>query len=69
MIKVCAEGEERYVVFTLGETLEAIEEQIIQLVLENNHWNIAATAEALKMKRTTLHMRMKKRGLVRPANA
>jgi DNA-binding NtrC family response regulator len=48
---------------TLKEALRAPERQIILDVLESNHWNRNATAEALGINRTTLYKKMKRLGL------
>ena len=47
----------------LKESLEAPERQIIMSVLEANHFNRQATAEALGINRTTLYKKMKRLGL------
>ena len=39
------------------------ERQIILEVLESNHWNRNATADALGINRTTLYKKMKRLGL------
>ena len=48
---------------TLKQALEGPERQIILEVLESNHWNRHATAEALGINRTTLYKKMKRLGL------
>lgn len=48
---------------SLKQALEAPERQIILEVLESNHWNRHATAEALGINRTTLYKKMKRLGL------
>ena len=48
---------------SLKQALEAPERQIIREVLEANHWNRNATAEALGINRTTLYKKMKRLGL------
>ena len=48
---------------TLKEALEGPERQIILEVLESNHWNRHATADALGINRTTLYKKMKRLGL------
>jgi len=51
---------------TLKQALEGPERQIILEVLEANHWNRHATAEALGINRTTLYKKMKRLGLEEP---
>ncbi len=51
---------------TLKQALEGPERQIILEVLETNHWNRQATAEALGINRTTLYKKMKRLGLEEP---
>ena len=51
---------------TLKQALEVPERQIIREVLEANHWNRHATAEALGINRTTLYKKMKRLGLEEP---
>ena len=48
---------------SLKQALETPERQIILEVLESNHWNRHATAEALGINRTTLYKKMKRLGL------
>lgn len=48
---------------TLKQSLESPERQIIREVLEANHWNRNATAQALGINRTTLYKKMKRLGL------
>jgi len=48
---------------TLKEALAEPERRIILEVLEANHWNRNATAEALGINRTTLYKKMKRLGL------
>lgn len=48
---------------TLKQAMENPERQIILEVLEGNHWNRNATAEALGINRTTLYKKMKRLGL------
>jgi len=48
---------------SLKEALSNPERQIILEVLESNHWNRHATAEALGINRTTLYKKMKRLGL------
>jgi DNA-binding NtrC family response regulator len=48
---------------SLKEALTNPERQIILDVLETNHWNRHATAEALGINRTTLYKKMKRLGL------
>lgn len=48
---------------TLKAALEGPERQIILEVLELNHWNRHATADALGINRTTLYKKMKRLGL------
>jgi DNA-binding NtrC family response regulator len=47
----------------LKQALASPERQIILEMLENNHWNRQATAEALGINRTTLYKKMKRLGL------
>ena len=54
---------------TLKQALADPERQIILEVLEANHWNRLATAEALGINRTTLYKKMKRLGLDRPQHA
>ena len=49
--------------------MESPERQIIREVLEANHWNRNATAEALGINRTTLYKKMKRLGLEEMAAA
>jgi DNA-binding NtrC family response regulator len=51
---------------TLKEALTGPERQIILEVLESNHWNRNATADALGINRTTLYKKMKRLGLEEP---
>ncbi|MFK8110965.1 MAG: sigma-54-dependent transcriptional regulator [Rubripirellula sp.] len=51
---------------TLREALEGPERQIILQALRLNHWNRAATADALDINRTTLYKKMKRLGLDDP---
>ncbi|MBI2827305.1 MAG: sigma-54-dependent Fis family transcriptional regulator [Planctomycetia bacterium] len=48
---------------TLKQALEEPERRIILEVLESNHWNRHATADALGINRTTLYKKMKRLGL------
>ena len=48
---------------SLKEALEGPERQIIRDVLDANHWNRHATAEALGINRTTLYKKMKRYNL------
>jgi DNA-binding NtrC family response regulator len=48
----------------LKDAMEAPERQIILEVLELNHWNRNATADALGINRTTLYKKMKRLGLM-----
>jgi DNA-binding NtrC family response regulator len=48
---------------TLKQALTSPERQIILDVLEANHWNRNATAQALGINRTTLYKKMKRLGL------
>jgi DNA-binding NtrC family response regulator len=48
---------------TLKQALTNPERQIILEVLESNHWNRNATADALGINRTTLYKKMKRLGL------
>ncbi|HWB09472.1 MAG TPA: sigma-54 dependent transcriptional regulator [Pirellulales bacterium] len=48
---------------TLKQALSNPERQIILEVLESNHWNRNATADALGINRTTLYKKMKRLGL------
>ena len=48
---------------SLKQALESPERQIIREVLESNHWNRNATADALGINRTTLYKKMKRLGL------
>ena len=48
---------------TLKQALEDPERRIILEVLESNHWNRHATADALGINRTTLYKKMKRLGL------
>jgi len=48
---------------SLKEALAEPEKNIIRQALEANHWNRQATAEALKINRTTLFKKMKRYGL------
>ncbi len=64
MIKVSETGE-KHLVYQLGETEKDIRIQLCNLVLENNNYNIAATARALGLKRTSMAMRVKKWGLMK----
>lgn len=52
--------EGKFVFFRLGDTLDQIVKEIVELVLENNNGNIAAAARALGMNRTTLSERIRK---------
>lgn len=54
----------------LKDAMEAPERAIIREVLELNHWNRNATADALGINRTTLYKKMKRLGLMeRPQGA
>jgi DNA-binding NtrC family response regulator len=54
----------------LKDAMEAPERAIILEVLELNHWNRNATADALGINRTTLYKKMKRLGLMeRPQGA
>ena len=54
----------------LKDAMEAPERAIILEVLEMNHWNRNATADALGINRTTLYKKMKRLGLMdRPQHA
>lgn len=48
----------------LKDAMEAPERAIIREVLESNHWNRNATADALGINRTTLYKKMKRLGLM-----
>lgn len=54
---------------TLKQAMQNPERQIILDMLEANHWNRNATAEALGINRTTLYKKMKRLGLDEPAAA
>ncbi len=51
---------------TLRDALEGPERQIILQALRANHWNRAATADALDINRTTLYKKIKRLGLDDP---
>lgn len=51
---------------TLKQALSSPERQIILSMLEANHWNRHATAEALGINRTTLYKKMKRLSLEEP---
>ncbi len=54
---------------TLRQAMQNPERQIILEVLESNHWNRHASAEALGINRTTLYKKMKRLGLNEPSEA
>jgi DNA-binding NtrC family response regulator len=53
----------------LKKALQSPERQIILEMLETNHWNRQATAEALGINRTTLYKKMKRLGLEESARS
>jgi transcriptional regulator of acetoin/glycerol metabolism len=48
-----------------AQSLEDIEKLHIEKMLARHNWNIAKTARALAIDRTTLHKKVKKLGLTR----
>ncbi|NLI82586.1 MAG: sigma-54-dependent Fis family transcriptional regulator [Deltaproteobacteria bacterium] len=48
------------------QSLEDVEQQHIRKMLERHNWNIARTAKALNIDRSTLHKKINKFGLERP---
>ncbi len=55
--------QKTYKQISLKQALAEPEKNIIRQVLEANHWNRQATAEALQINRTTLFKKMKRYGL------
>jgi DNA-binding NtrC family response regulator len=52
--------------FSAGLTLADVEKAHILNVLEQNHWNIAASAKQLGIDRVTIYKKLKKYGIQRP---
>ncbi|MFA9461181.1 sigma-54-dependent Fis family transcriptional regulator [Thiohalorhabdus sp. Cl-TMA] len=46
--------------------LEMAERETLQRMLDENHWNVSATAEQLNLSRNTLYRKMKQYGIKRP---